>query len=77
MKYRSFHAQVTFLQVSTRNHFLKFTNLYIPRKNNTENTKQKQWFGNFVKMRTSTKYKYKGGMFVLPKKKIQIRKTND
>lgn len=42
MKYRSFHAQVTFLQVSTRNHFLKFTNLYIPRKNDTENTKQKQ-----------------------------------
>ena len=76
MKYRSFHAQVTFLQVSTRNHFLKFTNLYIPRKNDTENTKKKPWFGNFVKMRTSTKYKYKRRN-VCYKKKFQIRKTND
>ena len=43
-------------------------NLYIPRKNDTENTKQKQWFVNLVKMLGSTTYENKGGMFLLRKK---------
>lgn len=72
-KYRSFHAQVTFLQVSTCNHFLKFTNLYIPRKNDTENTKKNHDLETSLKCAHLPSTNIKGGMFVT-KKNFRLEK---